>query len=111
MAYDDDLVVKVREALIDQPQIEEKKMFGGMCFMVNGKMCICVRDDNLLCRIGPENMDSELEKGNCREMIHGGRTMKGFIFVDQYGYKNRKDFMRLVQLCINYNPIAPASKK
>ena len=96
---------------MNDSQIEEKKMCGGLCFMVNDKMCVCVKNKDLLCRIGPDNMDAELEKGNCREMVHGGKEMKGFIFVNEIGYKNKKDFTHLMNLCLNYNLIAKASKK
>jgi hypothetical protein len=90
MALDELLAGKVREALINQKDVSEKKMFQGLCFMVDDKMpafgglrrarCICVRDKELMCRIDPEKVESELEKGNCRQMVHNGKAMKGYIF-------------------------------
>ena len=54
MAFSEQLANKVREVLINQKDITEKEMFQGLCFMVNGKMCVCVRDQELMCRIAPE---------------------------------------------------------
>ena len=62
MAYDERLADRLREALAERPDVAERKMFQGMCFMVNGKMCICVRDNELMCRIDPEVYLHVLEK-------------------------------------------------
>lgn len=109
--YNEKLADKVREYLVDIPNVTEKKMFQGLCFMVNDKMCICVRDEKLLCRIEPEKVDELLEKGNSSPMIHNGKKMKGYVFVDENGYKNKKDFDSWIQLCLDYNPIAKSSKR
>lgn len=111
MAFDELLANKIREALVNQANVTEKKMFQGLCFMVNDKMCICVRGQELICRIAPEKVESELEKGNCREMIHNRRVMKGYIFVDENGYRNPQDFNRLIDLCLQFNKIAKATRK
>lgn len=111
MAFDELLANKVREALVNQEDVVEKKMFQGLCFMVNDKMCICVRDQELMCRIDPEKVEKELEKGNSREMVHNGKAMKGYIFVDENGYNNHKNFKRLIDLCLEFNKVAKASKK
>jgi hypothetical protein len=111
MAFDEQLADRVRKVLTDQNDLCEKKMFQGLCFMVNGKMCVCVRGNELMCRINPIKVDRELENGNCREMIHSGKVMKGYIFVDEAGYKNPKDFKRLINLCLEFNKVAKASKK
>lgn len=57
MAYNEKLANRIREALVEHPGVEEKKMFQGMCFMVNGKMCIGVRDNEIMCRIDPEKYE------------------------------------------------------
>jgi len=51
-------------------------MFRGITFMVNGKMCISVGNDELMCRIGPERNDEALEQPGCRQMMHGGKAMR-----------------------------------
>ena len=108
--YDEQLANRVREALIDEENVTEKSMFQGLCFMVNDKMCVGVRDRELMCRMTPEKAEEELDKGNCREMIHNGKAIKGYIFVDEEGYKNAKDFKRFVNLCLDFNKIAKKRK-
>lgn len=109
--YNNLLVNRMRETLISQENLCEKKMFQGLCFMVNDKMCLCVRDNDLICRIDPEKVEMELENGNCRQMIHNGKAMKGYIFVDENGYRSSKNFERLISLCLEFNKIAKPSKK
>jgi hypothetical protein len=111
MAYNEKLAARLRQALEEIPKVEEKEMFRGLTFMVDGKMCISVSGEELLCRIDPDLQDTVLERGNCREMIHGGRTMKGFIYVSQDGIKTKKDFEFWVNACLGFNGKAKASPK
>ena len=111
MAFNEQLASRVREALAHLPHVEEKKMFHGICFMLNGKMCLCVRLDELLCRIGPHKYAEALEMSHCRPMIHNGRTMTGFVFVAGEGIKRKKDFEYWVGLALEFNKEAKASKK
>jgi TfoX/Sxy family transcriptional regulator of competence genes len=106
------LLERLREALVDVPNIEEKKMFGGITFMIDDKMCIGVNHETeLLCRIDPLEHEKVLEKVGCREMIHNGKVMKGYLFVSEEGYQSPKDFDYWVQKCLTYNPQAKSSKK
>ena len=82
MAINDELANRIRELLSDLPAVEEKKMFQGLCFMVNDKMCICVNSEEILCHIGQDMALVELENSNCRQMKHNGKTMKNYVFVD-----------------------------
>jgi TfoX/Sxy family transcriptional regulator of competence genes len=111
MPFDSPLASRIREALAGQKKIEEKTMFRGMCFMVNGKMCICVSNDEMMCRIGPDEYETALEKNGARPMIHNGKTMRGFVFVSPEGYKGKKNFDYWVNACLAFNKIAKASKK
>ena len=79
--------------------------------MVNNKMCISVGGDELMCRIDPDLHDTVLEKGGCREMIHGGRVMRGFVFVQQDAIKNKRDFDYWIKISLEFNKKAKASKK
>lgn len=99
----DQLLNRIREALMELDDIKEKSMFGGVCFMVNNKMCICVREDRIMCRVGPDNYGTCLEEIGCEPMIHGGRTMKGYVFVNEEGYRNQQDFNRWINLSLDYN--------
>lgn len=77
MPYDEKLADRIREVLITYTtDIEEKKMFRGLCFMVHGKMCVCISNDELMLRIGPEAATTALERDDCRPMIHNGRALK-----------------------------------
>lgn len=111
MAYNEQLVNRVREALIHQPVVEEVKMFQGLCFMVDDKMCICIRGNGLLCRIGQDQAAIELETGDCRQMIHGRRVMKDFVWVDGDDLHAGKKFDHWIDLALQFNKIAKKSKK
>ena len=111
MAFNEELVNKVRELLVDQMDVEEKHMFGGMCFMVNGKMCLGVIKDELMCRINPSLDETLRESTNCRPMDFTGKSMKGFVFVGLENLRSLKDLKHWVQLCLDFNVLAKASKK
>jgi len=112
MAYDEKLADRVREIIsVTHKNVEEKKMFGGLCFMVNGKMCIGVEKDKLMCRIDPLLYDEALEKDGCREMDFTGKPMKGYVYVEEEGFKKSKDLKYWVGLCLDFNKKAKKSKK
>ncbi len=113
MAFDINLANKVREYLRDIPNIEvqEKKMFGGLAFMVNGKMCINVGEDMLMCRFDHALTDELAEKTGFLPMIMKGKEYKGYCYVEPVGYKSNKDFEFWINLCLDFNDRAKASKK
>lgn len=111
MAYNNQLADRVRELLVDQDDVIEKEMFSGVCFMVDQKMCICITGSELLCRIGAEKVQLELENGNCRNMMNNGRLMKDYVYVEETGFDNPKKLQYWVELCLAFNPEAKASKK
>ena len=111
MAFNDALNDKVRELLADSDDVTEMKMFGGLCFMVDKKMCIGIVKDELMCRLNPETYESVLDRPGCREMDFTGKRMKGFVYVDESGFNSQKDLAFWVDLCLEFNPLAKASKK
>jgi TfoX/Sxy family transcriptional regulator of competence genes len=111
MAYSEKLSNRIREAIAELPKVEERLMFGGVCYMLNGKMCIGVVDDEMMCRIGPEVYEVALEKRGCREMVFTGRPMKGYVYVSNDGMKTKKEFDYWIDLCVKFNKFAKASKK
>ncbi len=111
MAYNQKLADRVCEELLDSAEVEEKLMFGGVCFMVNGKMCIGVVADELMCRIDPEREEEALSKNGCRPMDFNGRPMRGYVFVDESVLKGKKDLVYWVDICLEFNVRAKASKK
>ncbi|MEO6850896.1 MAG: TfoX/Sxy family protein [Mucilaginibacter sp.] len=79
--------------------------------MLNGKMCISVSGEELMCRIEPGMTDQLLEENGTRGMIRNGKTMKGFIYVSEERFRTQKDFDYWIKLVLEYNPKAKASKK
>lgn len=110
MAVNETLLHRVCEALIDVTNVEEKKMFGGICFMVDDKMCICVRREDLLVRLNPDNYEPELEKNGVEQMVHGKRVMPGYVYVGGEAIKSQANFMHWINIALEYNPIAQSSK-
>lgn len=111
MAYNESISNRIREALAEVPDVEEKRMFGGICYMVDGKMCIGVAQDEMMCRVGEDNYEEALERNGCRQMVFTGRPMKGYVFVSEEGMKPKKDFDYWIRLCLEFNPKAKASMK
>ena len=111
MAYNEKLNDRVREAMSELPNVEEKHMFGGTCYMLNDKMCIGIVGDELMCRIGPDVYEQALEQPGCREMIFTGKPMKGYVFVDEQAVKSNKDLNYWLDLCLAFNKHAKSSKK
>ena len=112
MAYDEKLADKIRETLADQglTNVEEKKMFRGICFMVDGKMCVCASADEMLCRIGPDYKEA-LELNGVRGMIRNGKALKDFAFVSQDAMKTKKEFDSWINKALAFNKFAKASKR
>jgi TfoX/Sxy family transcriptional regulator of competence genes len=79
MPYDEALAARVRDHLRDEPGLSEKAMFGGLAFLLDGKMSVGVRGGELLVRVGAEHMDAALREPHTRESPMGKRAMKGFI--------------------------------
>lgn len=112
MAYDEYLSERIDRILKDKKvEFLSKKMMGGLCYMVDDKMCVGVVRDELMARIGPEVYEEALQRPGCKEMNFTGRSMKGYVFVDAEGIDLEKDLEYYIQLAINFNPMAQSSKK
>lgn len=113
MHYDIQLTNRIRKhlSLVPGLDIEEKIMFRGMTFMVNGKMCISVSRNNLMCRFDPELQQEVAGKKGYLPMIMKGKEYKGYCYVEPDGIQNLKDFKYFVNLCLEYNKVAKSSKK
>ena len=112
MAYNEKLTNMVRE-LISQTHknVEEKAMFGGLCFMVDDKMCVGVNKERLMIRFDPGKNDEVMEKEGARPMEFTSRTMKGFAFVDEKVLTTKKKLEYWIKLALDYNKFAKSSKK
>jgi len=112
MAYNEKLADRTREIIaLSEKKIEEKKMFGGLCFMVNDKMCVGVEKERLMIRLDPDKYDEVMEKEGCRPMDFTGRVMKGFVFVDADVLNTKKKLEYWVKLALEFNKKAKASRK
>lgn len=111
MHYNEQLADRIRVAFEAFDDVEEKSMFNGLVFMVNGKMCVGARSNDMMCRINPELHDEAVEREGCTEMVHGGRVMRGFVFVELDALKTTKSFDYWIGLALAYNKIAKAAKK
>ena len=112
MGYDEKLADRIREIVAATGNIiEEKKMFGGLCFMVNQKMCVGVEKDRLMVRLDPGMYDQLLEKEGVHPMEFTGKPMKGYVFVDVDALKSKKQLEYWMTLAIEFNKVAKSSKK
>lgn len=118
MAFDEYQAERIQRILQDkQVDYSVKKMMGGLCFMVDSKMLCGIHSDKkaacelLMARIGPDAWETALEKKGCQEMTFTGRSMKGYVFVRAEGFDTDVDLEYWIQLCLNFNPLAKASKK
>lgn len=112
MAYNEKLADRTREIIsLTQKNVEEKKMFGGLCFMVNDKMCVGVEQDRMMVRLDPEKFDEVIEKEGCKPMDFTGKVMKGFVFVDIDVLNTKKKLEYWINLALDFNKKAKPSKK
>jgi TfoX/Sxy family transcriptional regulator of competence genes len=112
MPYNEKLADKVREIItLTHQDVEEKKMFGGLCFMVNGKMCVGIMKDQLMVRLDRSKVEELLETEECMPMQFTGRIMKGFVLVNDTALTKKSRLNFWLQLALEYNKIAKASKQ
>lgn len=111
MSFNEGLINRVREALAHLPEVEEKKMFRGITFMVNGKMCISVRKDGIMCRIDPAIHQKAIQRKAAETMVMKGREYIGYVNIYEEGLKNKSDFDYWIMLALDFNKLAKAAKK
>lgn len=109
MAFDPALAQRVREVLGDRLGITERKMFGGLAFLVEGKMFIGIRNSSLMARVGPERYEEALATPGIRVMDFTGRVMKGYVYIDPPAIAAKKDLRAWVMWCVEY--VAKLPKK
>jgi hypothetical protein len=118
MAFNENTVQRIREFFqAKSAAFYEKKMFSGVCFMVDDKMCCGTHidktsgEDFLLCRIGDDAYQKALQQDYVIPMEFTGKAMKGYIFVTENGFGSARDLAHWLQLCLDFNPLAKSSKK
>src|SRR5258705_6523115 len=111
MSPNEALLDRVRAELDNVSNVEEKRMFGGILFMVNDKMCVSVGATRLMCRIDPDRYDAALAMPGVHPMIMRGREYRGYVHVDATSVKADSDLRYWINLALEYNPKAEASKR
>jgi TfoX/Sxy family transcriptional regulator of competence genes len=102
MAYDEQLAARVLAALGDREGVTERKMFGGLCLMLRGNMCVGVERDRLMVRVGPERYSEALARANASLMDFTGKPLKGFVYVSAAGVASDADLREWVQLGVDF---------
>ena len=111
MAYDEGLASRVRAVLAERPEVEEKRMFGGLTFMVGGHMCCGVVDRNLVVRVGPIAHAEAVTRPHARPMDFTGKPMRGMVYVGATGTTGETDLKSWVDLGLGFVSSLPPKKK
>jgi len=108
MAYDEDLANRLRDLLADEDAVTERKMFGGLAFLLHGKMSVSAsRTGGLLARIDPADTDASLARPHVALMEMGGRTMEGWINVAPEGLKTKRELAAWVKRSLAFVKTLP----
>ncbi|MCF8239069.1 MAG: TfoX/Sxy family protein [Saprospiraceae bacterium] len=112
MAYSEFFADRIRQAL-DRKSVayEEKKMMGGLCFMVDDKMCVGIVKDEFMVRLNPEEDEKNALLPGARPMDFTGRPMKGYLFIDNEGTDTDRQLESWIDKALEFNPLAKSSKK
>ena len=108
MAFDEDLARRVRDILSEEGTFNEKRMFGGLAFMVKGYMCCGVIDQDLVIRVGEHQHEQALAEAHTRAMDFTGRPMKGFIYVSPLGYRSKTNLRKWIRRGLRFVSSLPA---
>lgn len=108
MAYDEALAARIRAALAGEPNVTEKKMFGGVAFMVGGNMACGVTTDEMMVRVGPDNHEDALSRPHARPMDFTGRPMRGMVYVALPGIESDEGLAAWVEAGASFARSLPA---
>ena len=108
MAYDERLAERVKPLVMMRPGFSEKKMFGGLAWLLNGNMCVGIHKDRLIFRLGKEDGAAALSEPHVGPMDITGRPMKGWVMVRQEGLEESADIQRWVERAIAFVETLPA---
>ena len=108
MAFDESLAARIRDALARKKGVEEKKMFGGVGFLLHGNMLVGVWKDSLIARIGPDEGDLALRQPHVKEFDITGRAMKGWVMVGPEGVENDEQLTAWIERATRFVRTLPA---
>jgi TfoX/Sxy family transcriptional regulator of competence genes len=107
MAFDEGLAERLREQFGGRHDVAEKRMFGGLAFMVRGHMCVGILGDTLMARVGPAEYEVALREPQARPMDFTGRPMKGYVYVAPAGFEEDAALAGWVACCLSFNGTLP----
>lgn len=110
MAYDEKLAERVRAALGDQPELIERKMFGGLAFLLGGHMCCGIVGEDLMVRVGRDGFEQALSKPQARPMDFTGRPLKGMVYVAPAGLRTARSLRTWVERGTTFVATLPPKK-
>ena len=110
MAYDEGLAERIRGVLENRGKVSERRMFGGLAFLMRGHMTVGIVKDELMVRVGPETYPQVVREPHARPMDFTGRPMKGFVFVSPQGLESDEDLERWVERGVGYAALLPTKE-
>lgn len=110
MAFDETLARRVRRLLDSRPDLVEKHMFGGICFMIRGRMLCGIIDDTLMVRLDADEADRVADLPHVRPMDFTGKPMRGYLFVDAEGIGSPNALRTWVDRCVRHLESMPIKK-
>ncbi len=103
MTYDEDLADRIRELVATEPGLSEKRMFGGLAFLINGNMAVSASGQGgLLLRVDPDETDALVAKPHAEPLVMRGRGMQGWLRVDADGVRTKRELERWVGRGVRY---------
>lgn len=111
MPYDELLAVRIQAVLSNQSELQEKKMFGGVCFMLNGNMACGVIKNDLIVRVGPENHVAALSRPHAHPFDFTGKPMVGWVTVSGAGVATEEDLKDWLRLGVDFTSTLPPKRK
>lgn len=108
MAFDETLAKRLRLLFGKLPGSAERRMFGGVCFLVSGKMCCGIVGRELVVRVGPEGYDEALRRPHARPMDFTGRPLRGFVYVGPAGYRTGRSLSTWVERAVRFAASLPS---
>ena len=103
MAYDEFLARRVRAVLAEVRFVQEKRMFGGLVFMVRGMMCVSVGKERIMCRLDPAVHDAVLQHKGCRTVVMRGGPRRGYVYVNAEAIRTKRQLDHWIRLALHYN--------
>jgi len=108
--FDEALAVRIREVLRDRTDVTERKMFGGLAFLVRGHMCCGIVGNDLMARVGPDDFERALAEPHARVMDFTGRPSRGMVYVGSAGVGTKQALRGWIARCLRFTETLPDKK-